>query len=90
MARRNEDIPVFRQRIEILRKRVIRVLPFDDAAACVSGWARAFLANLKPNAQPIGAYDVLLVGQAISEGAVLVSANITEFQRLPMLALENW
>lgn len=51
---------------------------------------RAFLANLKPNAQPIGAYDTLLAGQALALGAVCVTHTVNEFSRVPGLNVKNW
>jgi tRNA(fMet)-specific endonuclease VapC len=63
---------------------------FDDHAAHHTGFVRAFLANLKPNAQPIGAYDALLAGHALALGAVFVTHNTAEFARVPGLAVEDW
>jgi len=45
---------------------------------------------MRPNAQPIGHYDVLLAGHAIALGATLVSHNTREFMRVPGLAIEDW
>jgi tRNA(fMet)-specific endonuclease VapC len=39
---------------------------------------------------PIGAYDVLIAGQALKLGAVLVTDNEREFGRVPHLVIENW
>jgi tRNA(fMet)-specific endonuclease VapC len=89
-AEKHPEIPVFRHRVEYLRARVPRIICFDEDAAAVAGWLRAHLANLKPNAQPIGSYDVLLAAQAISTKTTLVSANTSEFSRIPRLRLENW
>jgi tRNA(fMet)-specific endonuclease VapC len=63
---------------------------FDDRAAQHTGFVRAFLANLKPNAQPIGAYDALLAGHALALGAIFVTHNTKEFGRVPGLSVENW
>lgn len=37
-----------------------------------------------------GAYDLLLAGQAVALGLVLVTRNLREFQRVGGLRLENW
>ena len=66
------------------------VAPFDAAAAYQSGIVRAYLARLRPNAQPIGAYDALLAGHALALGAVFVTHNVAEFSRVPGLVVENW
>jgi len=47
-------------------------------------------AELKPNAQPIGAIDCLLAGHALSLGAGIVTGNVREFRRVPGLVVEDW
>jgi tRNA(fMet)-specific endonuclease VapC len=89
-AQKRPDIPVFRERIQRLAHLFPLPFTFDVPSAQKSGWIRAFLANLKPNAQPIGHYDVLLAGQALSVGAVFVTDNVAEFSRVPGLLVENW
>jgi tRNA(fMet)-specific endonuclease VapC len=39
---------------------------------------------------PIGPYDVLIAGQALQRGLVVVTRNTREFSRVPGLAVENW
>jgi predicted nucleic acid-binding protein len=39
---------------------------------------------------PSGPYDVLIAGQAVVRGMVLVSHNTREFVRVPGLQLEDW
>ncbi len=39
---------------------------------------------------PIGPYDVRIAGQARSSSAVLVTANVREFTRVPGLTTEDW
>lgn len=89
-AAKRPDVPAFRARIVRLQAVFPRVESFDDRAARHTGFVRAFLANLKPNAQPIGAYDALLAGQALASGAVFVTHNTREFSRVPGLIVENW
>lgn len=89
-AAKRPDIPAFRDRILQLQTLFPEVIPFGSAAAYHAGFVRAHLANLKPNAQPIGPYDALLAGQALAMGAVFVTQNTSEFQRVPGLACENW
>ncbi len=89
-AAKRPDIPAFRDRILQLQAIFPEVIPFDARAAYHAGFVRAHLANLKPNAQPIGPYDALLAGQALAIGAVFVTHNLTEFSRVPGLACENW
>jgi tRNA(fMet)-specific endonuclease VapC len=89
-AEKRPDLPVLRERLRSVRQLFETVLPLDEEAAISAGRLRAFLATLKPNALPIGPYDLLLAGQALSLGAVFVTANTTEFSRVPGLHLENW
>jgi len=46
--------------------------------------------TLEKNGTPIGPNDLLIAAHARSENAVLVSANLREFSRVPELKLENW
>ena len=89
-AAKRPDIPAFRDRILQLQALFPEVIPFGSAAAYHVGFVRAHLANLKPNAQPIGPYDALLAGQALAIGTTFVTHNIAEFSRIPGLACENW
>ena len=63
---------------------------FDGHAAQRAAEVRASLEIMRPNAQPIGPYDVLLAGHALSLGAVLVTHNTREFARVPGLSVEDW
>ncbi len=57
----------------------------DDARA-----AGAIRAELEAVGRPIGAYDVLLAGQARRRGATLVTSNAKEFARVRGLKWEDW
>ncbi len=84
------DLPVLRTRVDKLQALIPSAPDFGKDAAYHAGEIRARLELLRPNAQPIGPYDVLLAGQALSLGAVLVTANVREFSRVPGLQVENW
>ncbi len=60
---------------------------FDEEDACAAGIVRA---ELEAVGQPIGAYDVLLAGQARRRGATLVTSNTKEFARVSGLKWEDW
>ena len=47
-------------------------------------------AHLKRQGTPIGPYDVLIAAQARRSGATLVTANTSEFERVPGLVVVNW
>jgi tRNA(fMet)-specific endonuclease VapC len=60
---------------------------FDDEDAREAGRVRA---ELELAGKPIGAYDVLIAGQARRRAATLVTSNVTEFTRVVGLKLEDW
>lgn len=62
-------------------------LPFDDAAAGHYGRIRAALANA---GTPIGPNDLLIASIAISNALTVVTHNLSEFQRVPGLLVEDW
>jgi tRNA(fMet)-specific endonuclease VapC len=82
--------PKHRQRVAQLREIFPDVAPFDADAAAFAGNVRAYLATLRPNAQPIGPLDALLAGQALALGACIVTGNLGEFGRVPGLRVESW
>jgi tRNA(fMet)-specific endonuclease VapC len=63
------------------------VLPLDTEDARNAGEIRASLAA---RGTPIGAYDVLIAGQARARGLTLITRNTREFERVPGLSTENW
>ena len=89
-AAKRPEVAAFRERIARLKAVFPHVEAFDDAAAHHTGFVRAFLANQKPNAQPIGAHDALLAGHALALGATFVTHNTREFTRVPGLSVEDW
>jgi tRNA(fMet)-specific endonuclease VapC len=65
----------------------IATLPFDEADAQA---AAAIRAALKTKGQPIGAYDVLIAGTGLARGLVVVTSNVSEFERVSGLQVEDW
>jgi tRNA(fMet)-specific endonuclease VapC len=65
----------------------VDVLSYDDDAANHTGQIRAELAK---QGTPIGPYDQMIAGHARSQGLILVTNNISEFERVSGLRLENW
>jgi tRNA(fMet)-specific endonuclease VapC len=62
-------------------------LVFDASDAKIAGQVRAVL---EAAGTPIGTYDLLIAGQAVSLGLTLVTANEREFRRVKGLQWENW
>ena len=63
------------------------VTAFDAADATEAGAIRA---HLRRAGTPIGPYDILIAAQARRRGAVLVTANGREFERVPGLIVASW
>jgi tRNA(fMet)-specific endonuclease VapC len=65
----------------------VRVLGFDEEDTKEAGGVRASLERI---GRPIGAYDMLIAGQALSRKLTLVTANTKEFARVKGLVWEDW
>ncbi|HCX4656749.1 PIN domain-containing protein [Escherichia coli] len=63
------------------------VLAWDRAAVDATTVIKAALAA---DGTPIGPNDTAIAGHAIAAGAVLVTNNVREFERVPDLVLEDW
>ena len=76
-----------RQRLEAFFAGPLEWTLFDEDDAQAAGTVRA---ELEAAGTPIGAYDVLLAGQARRRGAILVTSNTKEFVRVAGLKWEDW
>jgi tRNA(fMet)-specific endonuclease VapC len=76
-----------RQRLRAFVAAPISLLAFDDEDAQSAGALRAALEAL---GKPIGAYDVLIAGQALARKFTLVTANSREFARVKGLVWQDW
>jgi len=75
------------QRLETFLSGPVIELPFDDEDARVAGSIRA---ALEVSGKPIGAYDLLIAGQALARQLTLVTANVSEFSRVKGLSWQDW
>jgi tRNA(fMet)-specific endonuclease VapC len=75
------------QRLESFFTGPLELLPFEDENARAAGEIRA---ALEARGTPIGAYDLLMAGQARRHGAILVTANASELARIDGLRWEDW
>lgn len=71
-------------RIDGLR---FEILDFDPEDARAAGELRAHLARA---GTPLGPYDVLIAGQAMARGLIVVTHNTREFARVEGLRVEDW
>ncbi len=65
----------------------VRLLDFEAEDAKVAGRIRA---GLEAVGKPIGAYDLLIAGQAVRHQLTLITANAREFARVKGLDWEDW
>jgi len=75
------------RRVETFFAGPVGVLPFEEEDARSAGRVRA---ALEASGKPIGAYDVLIAGQAVCRNLTLVTANAKEFARVKGLPWEDW
>lgn len=66
---------------------VIKLIPFDQNEARISAQLRATLEKI---GKPIGPIDTLIAGSALAHRATLITHNVSEFERVPGLAVEDW
>jgi tRNA(fMet)-specific endonuclease VapC len=65
----------------------VSLLAFEPEDAKVAGRVRA---SLEAVGKPIGAYDLLIAGQALRHQLTLITANGREFSRVKGLEWEDW
>jgi tRNA(fMet)-specific endonuclease VapC len=75
------------QRLEAFFAGPFEWAEFGEEDAREAGTVRA---ELESAGKPIGAYDVLLAGQARRRGATLVTSNAREFGRVRHLTWQDW
>jgi tRNA(fMet)-specific endonuclease VapC len=65
----------------------IRLLAFEEEDAKAAGTIRAAMESV---GRPIGAYDLLIAGQALRHKMTLITANGREFGRVKGLVWQDW
>jgi tRNA(fMet)-specific endonuclease VapC len=75
------------ERLRIFLSGGLDLLDFDDGDARAAGRVRA---GLEKSGTPIGAYDLLIAGQALRRGLTVVTGNASEFDRVPGLDWVDW
>jgi tRNA(fMet)-specific endonuclease VapC len=76
-----------KKRLETFFAGPIHPLSFEDQDAEIAGVIRAELESV---GKPIGAYDLLIAGQAIRNKLTLITANLSEFARIKELVWADW
>lgn len=75
------------ERLRLFLSGPVDTLPFEDQDAIAAGNLRA---ELEVRGTPIGPYDLMIAAQALRRDTILVTANVSEFARVPGLAWEDW
>ncbi|MGI8483606.1 MAG: type II toxin-antitoxin system VapC family toxin [Thermomicrobiales bacterium] len=65
----------------------LETIPFVNEDAAIAGKLRW---QLESQGRRIGPYDLLIAAQALRAGMTLVTANVSEFGRVPELQWEDW
>jgi len=73
--------------VETFFRGSVRLLAFEQRDGEAAGRIRC---QLEAAGKPIGAYDVLIAGQALAREMTLVTSNVREFSRVRGLAWEDW
>ena len=84
---KSSQVPENTERLQVLLSGDMDLLDFGDEDARIAGQVRA---ALEKGGTPIGAYDVLIAGQALRRGLTVVTANASEFSRVAGLRWEDW
>jgi tRNA(fMet)-specific endonuclease VapC len=84
---KSSQVPENTERLKILLSGDLDLLDFDDEDARTAGQIRAALERA---GTPIGAYDLLIAGQALRRGLTVVTANTGEFGRVAGLSWQDW
>ncbi|MCG9475667.1 PIN domain-containing protein [Escherichia coli] len=79
--------PAAEQLADAFAARLDAILPWDRAAVDATTEIKV---ALRMAGTPIGPNDTAIAGHAIAAGAVLVTNNTREFERVPGLVLEDW
>ncbi len=75
------------KRVETFFAGPVSLLCFEEEDAKAAGKLRAASEDV---GKPMGAYDLLIAGQALRHKLTLVTANTREFRRVKGLIWEDW
>lgn len=82
-----ERSPRRKQTLTIASRLLFAVLPFDQSDGRAAARIRAALRRAGTS---IGPFDVLIAGQALNCGLILITHDTREFSRVEGLRIEDW
>lgn len=82
LERENRIRPIWKKLIDH-----IHVISFSPQCAYAAASIRA---NLKTKGLSIGSYDSLIAGTCLAHDMIMVTSNLSEFNRVPKLIVEDW
>jgi tRNA(fMet)-specific endonuclease VapC len=71
-------------------ERLLELIPSLPLTRVAANHAAELRASPALKGAPIGAYDLLIAATAIEHGAVLVTNNVSEFERIDGHFVEDW
>jgi tRNA(fMet)-specific endonuclease VapC len=74
-------------RVEAFFAGPLGLLAFEEEDGRIAGAIRG---AIEAAGRPIGAYDLLIAGQALRHKATLITANVREFSRIKGLDWKDW
>jgi tRNA(fMet)-specific endonuclease VapC len=75
------------ERLRVFLSGGIALNAFGEEDAMIAGELRA---AVEAAGTPIGPYDLLIAAQALRSDATLITANVSEFARVPGLRWQDW
>ena len=78
------------KRLESVIEALVEMVPVVEFSAEAASCAGEIRSGLDKSGTTIGVMDTLIAANALSEGCVLVTNNVSHFSRIHGLTLENW
>lgn len=69
---------------------ILRILPVVPLSSPVERHYAEVRTHLEKSGAPIGPNDLIIASHALSLNLTIVTANVSEFSRVPNLKIENW
>ena len=78
------------KRLESVIEALVEMVPVVEFSADAASRAGEIRSVLDKAGKTIGVMDALIAANALTEGCVLVTNNMSHFSRIPELTIENW